>query len=368
MASDVYFADIRSRGENENKLEKIRRLFSAAGFDRILDRGDLTAIKLHFGEVGNDTYISPVFVREVVKLVKERGARPFLTDTNTLYSGGRGNSVDHTRTAIEHGFAYAVVDAPVIIADGLRGGNHVSVDVNLNHFRSVRIAGDIASAESMIVLSHFKAHILAGFGGAIKNLGMGCAPPIGKAEQHTAKPIVHREKCRGCGRCVKACPRTAISVSEGKAIIDISICVGCGECVRACQERAMDFDWAVAIPPFVERMVEYAYGAVKGKVGRVGFFNFLIDVTPDCDCVPWSDAPVVPDIGILASRDPVAIDMASYDLVNAQMGLENSYLKGNRMPGEDKFRGCWESTNALHQIVYGEKIGLGTAKYNLIRI
>lgn len=368
MTSDVYFANIRSRSDGENKLEKIRRLFSAAGFDKVLEKGDLTAIKLHFGEVGNDTYLSPVFVREVVRLVKERGARPFLTDTNTLYSGGRGNSVDHIRTAIEHGFAYAVVDAPVIIADGLRGGNHISVDVNLNHFRSVKIAGDIASAESMIVLSHFKAHMLAGFGGAIKNLGMGCAPPIGKAEQHTAKPIVYKERCKGCGRCVKTCPRSAISVVDEMAVIDLSVCVGCGECVRACPERAMDFDWVVAIPPVVERMVEYAYGAVRGKAGRVGFFNFLIDITPDCDCVPWSDAPVVPDIGILASRDPVAIDMASYDLVNAQIGIKNSYLKSNIRSGEDKFKGCWESTNSLHQIAYGEKIGLGTSKYRLIRI
>ncbi len=368
MSSDVYFVDLRARSDRENKLEKISKLFKEAGFGAILKDGDLTAIKLHFGEMGNDTFINPVFVHEIVKLVRSKGARPFLTDTNTLYSGGRGNSVDHINTAIAHGFAYAVVNAPLIIADGLKGRNYVNVDVDLKHFRSVKIAGDIESADSMLVLSHFKAHILAGFGGAIKNLGMGCAPPAGKAEQHTARPIVYRDKCKGCGRCERVCPRSAIAIANEKAIIDLERCIGCGECVRICLERAMDFDWIVAIPPFVERMVEYAYGAVKNKRDRVGFFNFLMNITPDCDCVPWSDAPIVPDIGILASRDPVAIDKASYDLVNAQAGIENSYLKKNKEPGGDKFKGCWESTNGLHQIEYGEEIGLGSGSYRLIRI
>lgn len=368
MSSSVYFADMRSRSDKETKQIKIQRLFDIAGFGEMIRKGDLTAIKVHFGEIGNDTFVSPYFARQVVRKVRDAGGRPFLTDTNTLYGGGRANSVDHINTAIEHGFAYSVVGAPLIIADGLRGDSHTSVTIRKKHFSSVTIAGDIARADSMIVLSHFKGHILSGFGGAIKNLGMGCAPAAGKAEQHKARPILYEDRCIGCGRCAEICPRSAITIRDGKSRFDLELCLGCGECLRFCQQHAIDFNWVVEIPPFVERMAEYALGAVKVKQDRTGFFNFLIDVTPDCDCIPWSDAPIVPDIGILASRDPVAIDHASLDLVNGQMGLEGTFLERNRAPGSDKFKGCWEHTMGYHQIEYGEEIGLGSSDYQLIKI
>jgi uncharacterized Fe-S center protein len=230
------------------------------------------------------------------------------------------------------------------------------------------IAGEIASSNSMIVVSHFKAHLPAGFGGAIKNLGMGCAPALGKAEQHSAKPIFNAELCSGCRACMDNCPKQAITVEKRISAVDYNLCTGCGKCLRVCPTHALDFDWFVEVPPFMERMTEYAFGAIKGKEGRVGFFNFLLNITPDCDCVPWSDAPIVPDIGILASRDPVAIDQASYDLVNRQMGLAHTLLQKNHEPGADKFLGIWESTLGNIQVDYGEKIGLGNKEYRLIEI
>ncbi len=368
MKSEVYFAGIRARSDKENKITKIGRLFEAANLADAAGKGDITAIKLHFGQRGNDSYVSPVLVRPIVDKVRALGAKPFLTDTNTLYGGGRANSADHLQTALEHGFGFEVTGAPLIIADGLRGDYYREVRIDGRHFKSVKIAGEIAASDSMIVVSHFKAHLPAGFGGAIKNLGMGCAPAAGKADQHSTRPIFNAEMCSGCDACAKVCPASAISVGKTIEHIDYDSCLGCGECLRACPSFAIDFDWFVEVPPFMERIAEYASGAVVGKEKRVGYFNFLLNITPDCDCVPWSDAPFVPDIGILASKDPVAIDQASYDLVNEQFGLQNTMLQKNRAPGEDKFRGVWENTDGLIQVSYAAKIGLGSKDYRLIEI
>lgn len=368
MKSDVYFANVRARSDKENKITKIGRLFDAAGLARTIKKGDMTAIKLHFGQRGNDSYVNPVLVRPIVDKVKALGAKPFLTDTNTLYGGGRANSADHLQTALEHGFGYEVTGSPLIIADGLKSDYYREVRINGKHFQSVKIAGEIAASDGMIVVSHFKAHLPAGFGGAIKNLGMGCAPAIGKADQHSTRPIFNAEMCSGCAACARSCPASAIKVDKTITSIDYEACLGCGECLRACPNYAIDFDWFVEVPPFMERIAEYALGAVTGKNGKVGYFNVLLNITPDCDCVPWSDAPFVPDIGILASVDPVAIDQASYDLVNGQLGLQNSMLQKNRVPGEDKFRGIWENTDGLVQVNYAARMGLGNKDYKLIEI
>lgn len=368
MVSDVYFAPLRAKNADESNVVRVRRLFSTAGFDDLIGEGDLTAIKLHFGERGNETYVKPGFVRQVADAVKESGGRPFLTDTATLYRGSRDNAIDHLLTAMEHGFDLSAAGAPLIIADGLLGGDYVEVEIGKKHLQKARIAGDIAAADSMIVVSHFKGHGMAGFGGAIKNLGMGCAPPIGKADQHRAsQPLVVEERCAGCGNCSSACPEFAVLLEGGTARIDPERCVGCGACLVACPEGAMELDWGT-IPIFIERMVEYAFGAVMGKEGRVGFFNFVIDVTPDCDCLPWSGAPIVPDVGILASKDPVAIDAASLDLVNGQEGIRGTALKSHHGRGEDKFRGVWPEADGRLQIKYGEEIGLGSSRYRLIEV
>jgi len=368
MKSAVYFANMRAQSDQESTTVKIQRLFDRAGFSDVVAQSHRTAIKLHFGERGNDGYISPVYVRQVVDKVKACGSLPFLTDTNTLYLGSRSNAVDHITTAILHGFDYAVTGAPIIIADGLCGKNVCQVKIEKKHFDSVFIAGDIALSDSMIVMSHFKGHIVSGFGGAIKNLAMGCAPPEGKRAQHNARPFNVTDRCSGCGTCAEVCPNAAITIEKKKSVIDREVCIGCFECMHVCPDKAIDIDWETEIPVFTERMVEYAYGAVTAKKGKVGFMNFLIRITPDCDCFPFSDAPVVPDIGILASKDPVAIDAASFDLVNQQIGFTDSLLTGHHQKGEDKFTGVHDRTDGYQQVRYADEIGMGNRAYNLIKI
>jgi uncharacterized Fe-S center protein len=368
MPSKVYFVNLRSRSPKENKISKIRKLYDAAGFDEFVGEKDLTAIKLHFGERGNDSYINPVFVRQVVDKLKAKGAKPFLTDTNTLYSGSRHNAVDHLVTALEHGFDFSVTGAPLIIADGLRSQNFRSVTINKKHFETVKLAEDIVSANSMIVMSHFKGHEMAGFGGAIKNMAMGGAPAVGKKEQHSVNIIVDPAKCISCGKCAPVCPETAISFAEKKAFISPEKCIGCGECMTVCPVKAIGMDWGSEATGFMEKMTEYAYGVVKSMEGRIGYINFLINITPDCDCVPWSDAPIVPDIGFLASMDPIAIDQASYDLVNKQIGLTGSLLTTGYGAGEEKFDGLHPGTKGGIQLEYGEEIGMGSRAYTLIEL
>lgn len=364
----VYFADLRARAANRNRTAKIRKLFTAAGFGRTIAKGDLTAIKVHFGERGCDTHISPTYARAVVDLVRAHGGRPFVTDTNTLYSGSRHNAVDHLVTAVEHGFDYAVLGAPVLIADGLDSTNVLEVAIGGKHFETVKIAGDIVRADSMVVLSHFKGHEMAGFGGAVKNLAMGCAPRAGKQDQHCVRFAVDPKKCIGCAECVQVCPTGAAAMADKKAVIDKAACIGCGECLTVCPKKAMGMDWQTEIVPFMERLVEYAYGAVVGKPGKVAYCNFLVNVTPDCDCVPWSDAPIVPDIGFLASTDPVALDRACLDLVNGQAPCPDCKLEHGLGSDDDKFTALWKWTRGDVTFSHGETIGLGTPRYELIRV
>ncbi len=366
MSRDVFFMGLKARDPCQNAAAKVRALFEAAGLGECIDADAPVAIKIHFGEKGNNSYVSPVFARQVVEKIREYGGKPFLTDSNTLYRGSRSNAVDHIMTALEHGFSFATVAAPLIIADGIRGGNYREVKIGKPHFERVLVSGDIADVNSLIVLSHFKGHEVAGFGGAIKNLAMGCAPPAGKQEQHAAKPLVLEERCIGCGKCLVACPRSATGLVDGKSVIDHDLCIGCFECMTVCPEQAIDLDWETEIPLFTEKLVEYAYGAALGK--KTGYLNFLTHITPDCDCVPWSDAPIVPDIGFLASRDPVAIDAASFDLVNGQQGLRDSALTVNLGKGEDKFQGLRMRTDGYRQIRYAEQIGLGSGEYRLVEL
>jgi uncharacterized Fe-S center protein len=367
MKSKVYFASVHSHGKQESLLAKIQRLFDKAGFGEMISEKDIVAIKMHFGEKGNTAYIRPTFARQIVDKIREKGGKPFLTDSNTLYNGSRANGIDHYETAIYNGFSYAVVNAPIIIADGIYSKNSVEVEIGKKHFDKVKIAKEVESVSKMIVLSHFKAHETAGLGGAIKNLAMGCAPAAGKQQQHSVINPRVTQKCVGCETCLKYCPAMAITKEGERALIG-ETCIGCGECISMCPIRAISPQWDTEIPDFLERMVEYAYGAVKSKGENVGYINVLMDITPFCDCIGGSGAYIVPDIGILASKDPVAIDAASFDLVNEQTGNYNSSLKCNHEKGKDKFKGVYDNIDAVHQLAYGEEIGLGSREYELIKI
>ncbi|TFH31254.1 MAG: DUF362 domain-containing protein, partial [Promethearchaeota archaeon] len=348
---------------------KVQRLFDQADFSSVIQKGDLTAVKVHFGERGNSTFIPPWFVRSIVDKIRASGGKPFVTDTNTLYTGKRRNAVDHLETAILHGFSYATLNAPITIADGLKGKSYVDVDVNQKHFKSIKLSSDIAYADSVIVSSHFKGHLMAGFGGAIKNMAMGGACVQGKKEQHNVRPYLPEpEKCTGCGTCVEHCPGDAIMIVAGKSQVDEHLCLGCGDCLRYCPEDALEFNWESGIPEFTERMVEYAYGFWKTHRNHIGFINFVLNVTPECDCFSLSETTIVPDIGILASTDPIALDQACFDLVNRQQGNSHSRMESNHDPGQDKFLGVHKETRGDIQLTYGEQLGIGTTNYELVEI
>jgi len=366
--SKVYYADLRA-STKENLLEKLVRLTDRIDLRSIVPRRGLVAIKLHFGEKGNTAYIRPNFIRQIVDRVKSFEGIPFVTDSNTLYAGTRGESASHITTAIENGFAFAVVNAPIIIADGMRGASSASVKIDQDIFQHVYIGKEIVESDALISVAHFKGHELSGFGGAIKNLGMGCASRQGKMAQHAdLSPKVKKKKCIGCGECVEHCAQSAISLQDEKAEIDPEKCVGCGECILICSEGAIQIQWNADIPRFQKKMVEYSLAVLKGKKGRLACVNFLTHISPACDCYGHNDAPIVQDLGILASTDPVAIDQASVDLVNGQPALESGCLSSHKRPGEDKFRALYPKVDWSVQLEYGENIGLGTRNYELVNI
>ncbi len=369
MPSKVYFVERRASSPNESLTARLEMLFNKAALGEAVCKDDLVAVKLHFGERGLTSYINPVFVRIIVDELKGLGVKPFLTDTNTLYRNARHNAVDHVETALLHGFSYTTAGAPVIIADGLRGHGSRDVPVPGKHFQQVKIAQAILDADSMIVMTHVKGHIITALGGAIKNLSMGCSSRAGKHMMHAAiRPKVIKEKCRGDKLCLHHCPVECIQIVDQVAVINEEQCIGCGECIVACPHTAIKIGWLDDAIMLQERMAEFAYGAVKDKKGRCAYINFLLDITPHCDCHGWSDSSIVPDIGILASFDPVAIDQASIDLINAQTGLAGSGLKKNFAPGEDKFTGVFGEVDYTAQLRHAAQMGLGSRDYELIKI
>jgi len=366
--STVYFIDLRAKYK-ENFISKLGKLLEAAGLARVVRARDLVAVKLHFGELGNTAFIRPVFVRKIVACIKAVGAVPFLTDANTLYVGTRCDAPRHIATAIQNGFAYSVVEAPLIVADGLRGKSETAVTINQKRIKRAYIGTEIAQADCLVSLAHFKGHELSGFGGTLKNVGMGCASRKGKMAQHAdVAPKVKGAKCVGCGECIARCAQKAICLVKEKARINAEKCVGCGECILVCPSRAIQIQWNASIPVFMEKMVEYTLAVLKGKTDRALFVNFITDVSPACDCPPFNDAPIVRDIGVVASTDPVALDRAAVDLVNRERALPGSCLKTQRLPGKDKFRGIYPEVDWKIQFDYAEKIGLGSSRYVLEKI
>ncbi len=360
----VHFTDMRTR-QGASLPAKTQRLFRTAGLNKCIARNDLVAIKLHWGEVGNLAYLAPPLVRAVVDQVKECGGKPFITDSNTLYRGGRRNAVDNILTAYRNGFTRETVGAPVIVSDGLKGMDYVEVKGPGPRFNTMKISSAVHHADAMIVLTHFKGHLLMGFGGAVKNLGMGCASPAGKQAMHSDLiPTVKKTVCTGCGTCIRYCPASAIhKVKDGKASIRKTPCIGCGECTAVCPEGAIPIRWKSDHTTVQEKTAEYALAALHGKEGKYGFINFLNNLSPDCDCFSWNDTPIAPDVGILASRDPVAIDQASVELVNQAPGLPNSQL--DDLDARDKIRHVtgvdWETI-----LTHGERIGLGSRKWKQV--
>ena len=369
MASKVYFADLRA-DVHENLQQKLTRLMKTAGMGDIDFQDKFVAIKLHFGEPGNLAFLRPNWARTVADFVKERGGKPFLTDCNTLYVGGRKNALDHMDSAMLNGFNPMTTGCQIIIADGLKGSDEVEVPVvGGEYVKNAKIGRAVMDADVFISLTHFKGHEEAGFGGCLKNIGMGCGSRAGKMEQHNAgKPHVAEKHCIGCGQCRKICAHGAPIIENGKAHIDHDRCVGCGRCIAVCPKDAVRIDWDESTTNLNCKIAEYTKAVVDGR--PCFHISLVIDVSPNCDCRPENDMAIVPNVGMFASFDPVALDMACVDAVNAQTPLRGSAADDAHAKAHvhDHFQRLHPDTNWRSCLEHGEKIGIGTREYELIKI
>ena len=351
-----------------NVLQKLDRLIREAGIDKIDFKNKFVAIKIHFGEPGNIAYLRPNFAKVVADYVKEKGGYPFLTDCNTLYVGRRKNGLEHIDTAYENGFTPFSTGCNVIIGDGIKGLSEVYVPVRNGELCEKAIIGkEIMEADIVISLAHFKGHEMTGFGGALKNIGMGCGSRAGKMDMHSASgPKVKTDKCVGCGSCMRNCAHGAISIVDKKAVIDRDKCAGCGRCIGACPFDAMAYIGDSSVEITSKKMAEYAMAVLDGRENF--HINIVNNVSPYCDCHSENDVPIVPDIGMFASFDPVAIDVACADAVNAQPVMPNSILAERDQCHHDHFTDTHPVTNWKYCVDHAEKIGLGTKEYELIEI
>lgn len=370
-ASKVYFTNLRTT-PSSNLLDKMERVIKRAGIAQIDFTRQFTAIKIHFGEPGNLAYIRPNYAARMSTYLRGLGAKPFLTDCNTLYSGRRSNAVDHLQSAMENGFNPISAMSNVIIADGLKGTEFREIEINGEYCKAPKIGSAIADADIIITMNHFKGHEQAGFGGALKNLGMGCASVGGKLELHSAsQPRVISAHCKGCNICVKHCAHDAIALNDQRiAEIDYTKCVGCGQCIALCQYDAAQMGEGDSSERMNYKIAEYTKAVLQGKPNF--HISFIMNVSPECDCWNHNDAAIVPDLGIAASFDPVALDKACADMV-----AHAPLLSGNRLAethphehlcGEDKFHLIHPDTNWQAGLEHAEKIGLGTQTYELITV
>ena len=350
MKSIVYFSPINNK-KTVSPLNKIKKLFKKLEPEKLFHKGSLIAVKTHFGELGNTAFLRPIFLRPIIEILKNLKTKPFLTDTNTLYVGMRTNSVDHLHNAFFNGFNYSTLQVPVIIADGLRGENSVEVKIDGKLLKSVKLAADIINADGMVCVSHFKGHEVSGFGGAIKNLSMGCASREGKLEMHSiTRPVVNSHKCTACGLCKAACAHDAITISKFATITEK--CTGCARCIAVCPENAIEINWDETAENTSLKMAEYALGVHTSLNGKILYVNVAMNISPACDCYPGNDAPVCGDIGFFASTDPVAIDKACYDLVVKNVE-------------DDPFKKIYDYIEGTVQLKHAEKLGLGSMDYEL---
>jgi len=355
------------RGGSDAVAAGLDDLLEQSGLGAVVREAGIAAVKMHFGESSETGHVRPHLVRRVVSWLARKGARPFVTDTNTLYRGARSDSIVHLRTAAEHGFTQQALGAPVIIADGMRGTSEIRLRAPGELVGDAPFGSELVKADCIFSVAHFKGHELSGFGGAIKNVGMGGASRAGKLDQHsTTKPYV-RQGCVACGACARWCPVDAITVSE-EASIDEQVCIGCGECIAVCPQKVVGIRWNESTDIFQRKMVEYLGAIAELKKGRIGYVNFITDVHPVCDCYGTAKVAIVPDIGVVASHDPVAIDQASYDLVNAAPPAQGSELSRGYRAGEDKFRDLHQGVDPTVQLRYAEQLGLGTRDYELVEI
>lgn len=353
--SIVYFTDVK-KDSNKSLIERLAAMIDRSKLLKNIESQDRVAIKTHFGERGGHAYIRTPFIGKIVSKVKEYGGIPFVTDANTLYSHKRHNAIDHLETAAINGFTPGTVGAPIIIADGLIGKDQEIIKIKGNHFKEIYIASAIFHSDFIIVATHFTGHPMGCFGGSIKNLAMGSASIKGKFLQHSEYlPEVNEDLCKLCETCIESCGYDAIKKGKNSIYFVSENCVGCGECISVCKYEAISPKYPNEAKKLQEKMVEYVMGIIDQKKGKIIYINFLIDISPGCDCCDFSNAPVVPDLGILLSDDPIAIDKASVDLVNKQCGV-------------DKFKLIYKNIDWKWQLDYGRQMGIGNVEYEIINL
>lgn len=367
MASKVFYTNFRTT-HRENLPRKLARLVKTAGMLENIDFDNrYTAIKIHFGEPGNMSYLRPNYSKVIADLIKGEGGKVFLTDCNTLYVGRRKNALDHLEAAYENGYNPFATGCHVIIADGLKGTDEALVPIDGEYVKEAKIGRAIMDADIVISMNHFKGHECAGFGGALKNIGMGCGSRAGKMEMHSAgKPSVLKGQCVGCGVCQKNCAHDAITITDRKASIDHSKCVGCGRCIGLCHTDAIAAARDESNEILNYKIAEYSKAVLDGRPHF--HISFVQDVSPQCDCHSNNDVPLVPNVGMFASFDPVALDIACADAVNAQPVMPGSVLSQLPQLKNDHFYNCAPESNWMAAIDHAVKIGLGSKEYELVEI
>lgn len=372
--SKVFFTDFRTKAHGDGLPTKLRKLILKAGLADIDMDGKFVAIKMHFGELGNISYLRPNYARAVVEAVKSLGGKPFLTDCNTMYPGSRKNAIEHLYCAWENGFTPLTVGCPIIIGDGLKGTDDVDVPVvGGEYVKNAKIGRAVMDADIFISLNHFKGHEMTGFGGAIKNIGMGCGSRAGKTDQHSGgQPRISEKRCRGCMKCLAQCANNGLYFVEEtrKMKVNTDNCVGCGRCLGACNFDAISFENEQAPELLNRRMAEYAKAVVDGRPHF--HISLVLDISPNCDCHAENDAPILPNIGMFASADPLALDQACVDACLAATPMPGSQLYDHMHSPDfhdhhDHFKNSTPESEWRSCLEHAEKIGLGTRQYELIK-
>jgi hypothetical protein len=355
MKSRVYFVAVKDSDEGRAIRDKLKRLLEESRVLDFIRKENEVAVKAHFGEEGNTGFVSPDYVRVICDGIVSKGAAVFLSDANTLYRGRRLNSRDHLELAHEHGFTKEATGVDVIIPDDTKKENAVDIQINQKFIKTAKITRLFMEADAFIAISHFKGHILTGFGGALKNIGMGCATREGKLAQHCdISPVVYADRCTGCGECEIVCLAGAIRIENNKSVIDSSKCIGCASCMAVCPTMAMFVD-IEAGDKVQEKMAEYALAVLGEKKNKAGFLNFAVKINKECDCWGMENQRIAPDVGIFASLDPVSIDKASFDLVN-------------KACAKDIFKAAHPGQDGIKQLKYAQEIGLGNLDYELAEL